>query len=72
VTALPIVSGKALVKALEKAGFRKVRQKGSHLSLKKGNLCTVVPLHRKLAKGTTLAILKQAGLTKEELSKLLS
>jgi len=30
---LPVLSGEELIKALEKAGFKKVRQKGSHISL---------------------------------------
>jgi predicted RNA binding protein YcfA (HicA-like mRNA interferase family) len=32
---------------------------------------TIIPLHRELAKGTLRDILKQSGLTKEELVKLL-
>lgn len=72
---LPVVSGKELVNALEKAGFVVVRQKGSHVSLQKitreGTYRTVVPLHTKLAKGTLLDILHQTGLSKEELIGLL-
>ncbi|PAV12997.1 hypothetical protein ASJ81_04525 [Methanosarcina spelaei] len=72
---LPVVSGKELVNALEKAGFVVVRQKGSHVSLQKitseGTYRTVVPLHTKLAKGILLDILHQTGLSKEELIGLL-
>ncbi len=72
---LPVISGKELVNALEKAGFVVVRQKGSHVSLQKitteGTYRTVVPLHNKLAKGTLLDILHQTGLSKEELIDLL-
>jgi predicted RNA binding protein YcfA (HicA-like mRNA interferase family) len=32
---LPVISGKEMVSALKKAGFAEVRQKGSHVSLKK-------------------------------------
>jgi predicted RNA binding protein YcfA (HicA-like mRNA interferase family) len=67
---LPILSGEELVKALKKAGFRVIRQKGSHVSLQKENHKTVVPLHDELAKGTLLGILKQCGLTREELIDL--
>lgn len=53
---LPTISGFQLVKALKKAGFRQIRQKGSHVSLEKATAekayRTVVPLHRSLAKGT--------------------
>jgi predicted RNA binding protein YcfA (HicA-like mRNA interferase family) len=72
---LPIVSGKEIVNALEKAGFVIIRQKGSHVSLQKitseGTYRTVVPLHTRLAKGTLIDILHQTGLSKEELIDLL-
>jgi predicted RNA binding protein YcfA (HicA-like mRNA interferase family) len=69
---LPVISGEELVKTLEKFGFRQVRQRGSHVSLEKGPQRTVVPLHEELAKGTLLGILKQCGLTREDLIELLS
>ena len=72
---LPVLSGKELVNALEKAGFVVIRQKGSHVSLEKitteETYRTVVPLHNKLAKGTLLDILHQTGLNKEKLIDLL-
>jgi predicted RNA binding protein YcfA (HicA-like mRNA interferase family) len=71
VVRLPKLSGEDLIKALKKAGFHFVRQRGSHISLQKGKYKTVVPLHDELATGTLLAILKQCGLSKEELSKYL-
>ena len=40
---LPVLSGEELIKLLFKAGFHKVRQKESHVSLKKGEFQTVVP-----------------------------
>jgi predicted RNA binding protein YcfA (HicA-like mRNA interferase family) len=68
---LPVLSGKELIKILEREGFQIVRQKGSHISLHKGEFRTVVPLHTDLSKGTLLGILKQSGLTKEKLIELL-
>lgn len=68
---LPKLSGADLVKALKKAGFKAVRQKGSHVSMQKGSYKTVIPLHDELARGTFLAILKQCGLSNEELFKFL-
>jgi len=53
---LPVLSGEELIRLLFKAGFQKVRQKGSHVSLKKGEFKTVVPLHDELARGTLLGI----------------
>ena len=69
---LPVLSGDDLIRVLRRAGFEVVRQKGSHVSLQKGDRRTVVPLHHELAKGTLLGILKQCGLTREELNELLN
>ena len=68
---IPVLSGKELIKALERNGFQIVRQKGSHVSLRKGEFRTVVPLYSDLSKGTLLGIIKQCGLTKEKLVELL-
>ena len=68
---LPVLSGAELVSLLEKNGFLVVRQRGSHTSLQKGDYRTVVPLHDELAKGTLLAILKQCGLSREELGNMI-
>jgi predicted RNA binding protein YcfA (HicA-like mRNA interferase family) len=72
---LPDVSGTELVKALQKAGFIILRQRGSHVSMEKvdsaGQWRTVVPMHHEIARGTLHDILKQTGLTRDELRKLL-
>lgn len=68
---LPVLSGEELIKVLRKAGFEVVRQRGSHVSLQKGNYRTVVPLHYELSRGALLGILKQCGLSREDLIKLL-
>src|SRR5579859_1106238 len=64
---LPSVSGERVVRALKRAGFVELRQKGSHVSLEKRTpdriFKTVVPMHGELAKGTLSDILKQSGLT---------
>jgi predicted RNA binding protein YcfA (HicA-like mRNA interferase family) len=63
------VSGRQAIRALEKLGFERVRQRGSHVILKKqtpdGTVGCVVPLHRELAIGTLRGILKQAKTTVE-------
>ncbi len=69
---LPVLSGKELIKTLIKAGFHEVRQKGSLVSLQKDEFKTVVPLHDELSRGTLLAILKQCGLSRDELLDLLA
>jgi predicted RNA binding protein YcfA (HicA-like mRNA interferase family) len=72
---LPSVSGDRLVRALKRSGFVELRQKGSHLSLERKSedkiYKIVVPMHKTLAKGTLSDILKQAGLTVEQLLELL-
>lgn len=68
---LPILSGAELVAVLKKDGFEVVRQTGSHVSLQKEIYRTVVPLHDELAKGTLLGIMKQCGLSKDQLLDLL-
>jgi predicted RNA binding protein YcfA (HicA-like mRNA interferase family) len=72
---LPSVSGERVLRALKRAGFVQLRQKGSHVSLEKriGEQVfkTVVPLHAELAKGTLSDILKQCGIKLEEFIELL-
>jgi predicted RNA binding protein YcfA (HicA-like mRNA interferase family) len=68
---LPVLSGQRLIRLLETAGFSVIRQKGSHVSLQKGENRTIVPLHDELAKGTLLGILKQCGLSKDDLFELI-
>ncbi len=69
---LPVVKPRAVIKALQKAGFILIRTKGSHCQLKKANLLVTVPLHnRDLQKSTLASILRQARISIEELSSLL-
>lgn len=73
---IPQVSGKQVVKALEKIGFTVSRQKGSHIRLVRiqnglKQLVTV-PNHRVIRKGTLLnGILKSVNLSLDEFKKLL-
>lgn len=73
---IPQVSGKKVIKALQKIGFSTVRQKGSHVRLariKNGRKELVtVPKHKVIRKGTLLnGILKPLHITLEEFKKLL-
>jgi len=67
---LPRVSGAEAIRALERLGFVQVRQRGSHVVLKRVEservAACVVPLHQQLALGTLRGILKQAGVRAEE------
>jgi predicted RNA binding protein YcfA (HicA-like mRNA interferase family) len=71
---LPSLTPKELVRALERAGFVRWRQKGSHLSLyrERDRKALTIPIHfgKTLPKGTLHTILKQAGLDAEELDRL--
>jgi len=64
------VSGEDAIRSLQRLGFERVRQRGSHVVLKKqtkeGTFGCVVPLHRELKIGTLKGILKQAKVTSEE------
>jgi len=64
------VSGEVAIRTLEKLGFKRIRQRGSHVILKKqiseGEIGCVVPLHKELAVGTLRGILKQAKLGVDE------
>ena len=71
-TKLPVVSGRKCIKALEKAGFYIVRQKGSHIMLwHDDGRRLIVPAHKELDRGTLRAIIRQAGLTVDEFVALL-
>lgn len=67
-------SGADVVRALQRAWFSQVGQKGSHVKLRRerdGRTQTViVPLHAELAPGTLASIAWQAGLAKDEISNL--
>ncbi|MBC7259847.1 MAG: type II toxin-antitoxin system HicA family toxin [Chloroflexi bacterium] len=64
------VSAQQAIRALERLGFVQVRQRGSHVVLKKqtpkGAIGCVVPLHDTLAVGTLRAILRQAGVSPDD------
>jgi predicted RNA binding protein YcfA (HicA-like mRNA interferase family) len=68
------MSGAELIKILKKFDFTPVRQRGSHVILKKvtsdGEIGCVVPLHDDLAIGTLRGILNQAKITLEEFTKI--
>jgi predicted RNA binding protein YcfA (HicA-like mRNA interferase family) len=70
---LPSISGRDCAKALGKAGFYLKRQEGSHMILRRDDPFgqVVVPDHKELDRGTLRAIIRQAGLSVDEFTKLL-
>ena len=77
---LPVVDSKKLLKLLNKLGYSSVRQKGSHIILKKEDSNFVhtitVPFHKEIAKGTLNDILseiaKYNNMKKEEILEILN
>jgi predicted RNA binding protein YcfA (HicA-like mRNA interferase family) len=63
---LPHVSGAEAVRALEKLGFKQIRQRGSHLIMRRDGFGCVVPMHREIKTGTLAGVLRQAGVSVEE------
>ena len=71
---LPVVRPKNLVKALEKIGFYKIRQSGSHVFLaNKDGRYTTVPIHsnRDIPNGTLRGILNDLTISKDEIVLIL-
>lgn len=72
---LPVVSGKDLIRALEKIGYVSVRQKGSHVRLiddaNPEHKPVTVPLHKEIDKGLLRAIIRDANITLDDFMRLL-
>lgn len=71
---LPAVPGARLVKALQAAGFTLTAVRGSHHRLRHPDgRATTVPVHagKDVPKGTLRSVLRDAGLSAEQLRQLL-
>jgi predicted RNA binding protein YcfA (HicA-like mRNA interferase family) len=69
-----VVSGREAMRAFERIGYRLDHQTGSHLILRHEtppHRRLTVPDHRELAKGTLRSLIREAGLSVEEFSRLL-
>jgi predicted RNA binding protein YcfA (HicA-like mRNA interferase family) len=63
-----------IIKVLEKTGFKIIRQKGSHvIMMNEKGVRVVIPVHtgKDVKPGLIRAIIKEAGLKREEFFKLL-
>ena len=69
---LPIISGSEAVRALQRLGFTIVRQRGSHIVLRKGSQGCVVPNHREIKIGTLAGLLKQGSVSIDDFINALS
>lgn len=69
---LPVISGADFVRAMRPLGCELDHQTGSHMILRsRTGRRLSVPNHRELAKGTLRALIREAGLTKEQFEALL-
>ena len=71
---VPSVSGKDVIRALEKAGFELARIRGSHHTMRHTDgRAVTVPVHsgRDMPPGTLRGVLRIIGMTVEELTDLL-
>ena len=69
---LPVCSGQDAIRVFQKLGYEVDHQSGSHIILRHPQTRRLtVPNHRELAKGTLRALIREAGLTKEEFINLL-
>ncbi len=66
--AIPVLSGREVVKAFESLGWQVARQRGSHIILiKPGSIATLsVPDHREVARGTLRSLIRASGSTVAE------
>jgi predicted RNA binding protein YcfA (HicA-like mRNA interferase family) len=69
---LPALRPRQVIAALQRAGFTVVRQRGSHVQLKRGNLLVTVPVHSgDLRAEVFRSILRQAKMEYSELARYL-
>lgn len=53
------ISGKEMLKGFKKHGWIELRQKGSHVTVGKGDLRETIPLHKELKRGLEQKLLKR-------------
>ncbi len=67
---LRVLSGREVCSILERYGFTRVRQKGSHIVMQKqeagGTLTVPVPDHKEIRIGTLQSIIRQSGVPRYE------
>jgi len=74
VTKLPVVSAKKLVAALAALGYETDHQTGSHIILRHHDpphRRLSIPNHREIARGTLKSVMRQAGITLDQLLEIL-
>jgi predicted RNA binding protein YcfA (HicA-like mRNA interferase family) len=68
------ISFRELRRRLLKAGFVEAAQSGSHIKFAKitslGTVIAIVPKHQEVSPGTLRSVLRQAGISEKDFSKL--
>jgi predicted RNA binding protein YcfA (HicA-like mRNA interferase family) len=59
------VNGADAVRALNRLGFEKRRQTGSHVIMRRESRTVVVPMHKPIKPGTLRGLIEQSGVTLE-------
>jgi predicted RNA binding protein YcfA (HicA-like mRNA interferase family) len=62
---LPI-SGKEMLKRFEKAGWRVISRRGSHVKVGRGSEREIIPMHKELKKGLEHQLLKRLNAPAED------
>ncbi|MBI1802745.1 MAG: type II toxin-antitoxin system HicA family toxin [Chloroflexi bacterium] len=72
---LPVISGRMLVKILERLNFAFIRQRGSHIIVRRTtppHVTVAIPDHKELRAGTLRGILRDVGMKVDDLNDHLS
>lgn len=73
---LPALTAKEVIWILEHAGFRQIRQRGSHLTMYRQHdrRALTIPVHfsKTIPAGTLSSIIKQAGMTSAEFKEMVA
>ena len=68
---LPHLSGAEIQRALERLGFQKLRQSGSHVVMRRESKGCVVPMHGEVKIGTLAGLLRQAEVSTDDFMQAL-
>ena len=71
-TKLPVFSAREVIKGLQNIGYRKIRQRGSHIRLACPNKKSItVPNHKIIGRGLLRKILRDAEISPKEFQQFL-
>jgi len=68
---LPIIQGKDVINALQKIGYEKTRQKGSHIRLQCTSRKSILVPDHTIVRGLLRKILRDASISPEDFIRLL-